>query len=111
VILQLHSSIPKLTCFQVLAALADNAKHNKDGRVDEHGALRHRNVNLCPVGALAMMFFAYFHVLSRPVPCFEPDFMNPDYGEYGYRLWYEYYVFSGEKVNKSMSYDSRCSSL
>jgi hypothetical protein len=44
--------------FQVLAALADNAKHNKDGRVDEHGALCHRNVDLCPVGAIAMMFFS-----------------------------------------------------
>ena len=86
--------------------MADNAKHNKDGRVDEHGALRHRNVNLCPVGALAMMFFAYFHVLSLPVPQFEPDFTNTNYGEYGYRLWYEYYVFSGEKVDKQMSYDS-----
>jgi hypothetical protein len=42
----------------VLAALADNAKHNKDGRVDEHGALCHRNVDLCPVGAIAMMFFS-----------------------------------------------------
>lgn len=74
--------------------------------MDEHGALRHRNVNLCPVGALAMMFFAYFHVLSLPVPQFEPDFTNTNYGEYGYRLWYEYYVFSGEKVDKQMSYDS-----
>jgi hypothetical protein len=86
--------------------LADNAKHNKDGRVDEHGALRHQEVNLCPVGAIAMMFFTYFHALSLPVPRFEPDFMNVNYGEYGYRPWYEYYVFSGEKVDKQMSYDS-----
>jgi hypothetical protein len=74
--------------------------------VDEHGALRHRNVHLCPVGALAIMFFTYFHVLSRSVPSFEPDFMNLDYGEYGHRPWYEYFVFFGERVNKSMSYDS-----
>jgi hypothetical protein len=92
--------------FQVLAALADNAKHNKDGRVDEHGALRHRDVNLCPVGAIAVMFFTYFHILSLPVPRFEPDFTNANYGEYGHRPWYEYYVFSGEKVDKQMSYDS-----
>ncbi|KAF8467061.1 hypothetical protein DFH94DRAFT_817762 [Russula ochroleuca] len=90
----------------VLAALADNAKHNKDGQVDEHGALCHRNVDLCPVGAIAMMFFSYFHILSLPVPCFEPDFTNRSYGEYGYRSWYEYYVFSGERVNKQMSYDN-----
>jgi hypothetical protein len=95
---------------KVLAALADNAKHNKDGRVDEHGALRHRKVELCPVGALGMMFFAYFHILCQPVPCYEPEFANPNYGEYGCRSWYECYVFSGEKIDKQMSYDSMCSS-
>jgi len=93
---------------QILAVLADNAKYNKDRQVDEHGALRHRNVNLCPVGALAIMFFTYFHIYSCPVPSFEPDFTNLAYGEYGHRSWYENYVFSGEKVNKPMSYDSKC---
>jgi hypothetical protein len=95
---------------KVLAALADNAKHNKDGRVDEHGALRHRKVELCPVGAIAMMFFSYFHILCLSAPRFEPDFTNPSYGEYGHRSWYECYVFPGERVDKQMSYDSMCSS-
>ncbi|GBE87700.1 hypothetical protein SCP_1103770 [Sparassis crispa] len=48
----------------VLAALADNAKHNQEGRLDEHGTIRHRNVRVCPVGALAMLFFIVFHVLA-----------------------------------------------
>jgi hypothetical protein len=96
--------------FQVLATLADNAKHNKDGQVDEHGALCHRNVALCPVGAIAMMFFTYFHVMLLSAPHFEPDFTNPNYGEYGHRRWYDYHVFLGEKVDKPMSYDSMCCS-
>jgi hypothetical protein len=45
--------------------------------------------------------------MSGPIPCFEPDFNNEDYGEYGRRRWYENYVFWGEKVDKQMSYDSR----
>ncbi|KAL6300578.1 hypothetical protein BKA93DRAFT_829023 [Sparassis latifolia] len=44
----------------VLAALADNAKHNQQGRLDEHGAIRHREVELCPVGGLALLFFWLF---------------------------------------------------
>jgi hypothetical protein len=44
----------------VFAALAGNVKHNQTGRTDEYGAFRHRKVELCPVGALAFLFFAYF---------------------------------------------------
>ena len=95
---------------KVLAALADNAKYNKDGCVDEHGALCNQRVELCPVGALGMMFFAYFNIPCQPVPRYEPEFANPNYSEYGHCSWYECYVFSGEKTDKQMSYDSMCSS-
>lgn len=92
---------------QVLAALADNAKHNQQGRVDEHGALRHRLVELCPVGAIARMFFAFFHIMKCPLPSFVPSFTTDGYGEYGYREWYDYHVFaSKEDVKGQMTYDS-----
>jgi hypothetical protein len=92
---------------QVLAALADNAKHNQQGRVDEHGALRHRLVELCPVGAIARLFFAFFHVMKRPPPSFIPSFTTDGYGEYGYREWYDYHVFAiKEDVKSEMTYDS-----
>jgi hypothetical protein len=78
---------------QVLAALADNAKHNQTGQVDEHGALRHRLPELCGVGALALLFFAHFHVLGQPVPNFAPKFEAPDAGQFGVREWYRYHVF------------------
>jgi hypothetical protein len=92
---------------QVLAALADNAKHNQQGRVDEHGTLRHRLVELCPVGAIVRLFFAFFHVMKRPAPSFVPSFTTGGYGEYGYREWYDYHVFaSKEDVKSEMTYDS-----
>jgi len=87
-------------------ALADNAKTNQHGRVDEHGTLRHRLVELCPVGSLAMLLYAHFHIVSQPVPDFAPNWDTPGYGEFGYRPWYELCVFWGEKPTKQMSYDS-----
>jgi hypothetical protein len=42
--------------------MSDEGKTNTNGRIDEHGAFRHRLPELCPVGALAIHLFAYFHV-------------------------------------------------
>jgi len=92
---------------QVLAALADNGKQNQTGRVDEYGALRHRIPELCGVGALAALFFAHFHILSRPVPDFAPDFTTSENGD---RPWYLYHVFypaaRGGTPEQPMRYDS-----
>ncbi|KAJ7135159.1 hypothetical protein C8R46DRAFT_1362266 [Mycena filopes] len=90
----------------VLGALADNAKHNQTGRLDEHGALRHKHVELCGIGAVAIMFFAYFHIAGYPVPDFAPDFKDKDYGEYGRRDWYTYHVFSTGVGTTEMSYQA-----
>jgi hypothetical protein len=94
---------------QAFAALADNAKHNQTGRVDEHGALRHCLPELCGVGALAMLFFAHFHILSSPVPNFAPDFKGPNAGQYGVREWYQYHVFYPTRQSpvKEMTYESK----
>lgn len=91
---------------KALAALADNAKHNQTGRTDEHGALRHRQVELCAVGGLAMLFFAYFHILETPVPDFSPDFLDDKFGEWGRREWYQYHVFSTKDLKSEMTYES-----
>ena len=97
---------PRMSFLQVLAALADNAKHNQHGRVDEHGVIRHRQVELCAVGALAFMFFGHFHVLDCSPPNFAPDFANKQYGEYGHREWYSHHVFYAGSATKEMSYNS-----
>jgi hypothetical protein len=58
-------------------------------------ALRYPFVELCPIiGTLGMLFFAYFHILEVPVPNLEPDFTDPEYGEYGRRDWTKLFVFS-----------------
>lgn len=87
--------------------MADNAKHNRTGRIDEHGVLRHRHVELCGVGTLAMMFFGYFHIAENPAPDFAPDFSDTTCGEYGRRDWYTYHVFSTGIGTTEMSYLGR----
>lgn len=85
----------------------DNAKHNQQGRVDEYSAIRHRDVEKCPVGGMAKLFFAYFHILQAGVPEFIPDFDNTEFGEFGYHEWYDNCVFWGKDVRQQMSYDSK----
>ncbi|KAF7366206.1 NDC10-II domain-containing protein [Mycena venus] len=97
----LDATIPALTL------IADNAKHNQNGRIEEYGAFRHRHVEVCPVGAIAALFFAWFHVLNCPVPDFKPDFTDVKYGQFGRRDWYSFHVFSHAKqVDKPMTYDN-----
>ena len=86
--------------------LADGAKHNQQGRVDEHGAFRHRLVDHCPVGGAAFLLFAHFHVLGSPVPEFTPDFKDESCGEYGRRKWYDYHMFWAQSIESEMCYDS-----
>ncbi|KAJ6529309.1 hypothetical protein B0H19DRAFT_1083062 [Mycena capillaripes] len=38
---------------------------------------RHRHVEVCPVGAIATLYFVWFHVLNCLVPDFKPDFTDP----------------------------------
>ncbi|KAK7048472.1 hypothetical protein R3P38DRAFT_2687704 [Favolaschia claudopus] len=93
------------TKLRALTLIADNSKHNQSGRVDEHGAFRHFVVELCPVGAIGLLFFAHFHVINSPVPNFEVDFSDPGYGDFGRREWYELFTFSSAKdCKQEMSY-------
>jgi len=88
----------------------DNAKHNQQGCVNKHGTLRHCLVELCPVSAIARLFFAFFHIMKRPPPNFIPNFTTEGYSEYGYWEWYNYHIFTGKEDAKSrMSYDSESS--
>jgi len=100
---------------QALVVLADQAKTNTTGRVDEHGLFRHRYPELCGFGALAFFFFGHFHVLEKEPPPFEPDFTDPNHSEFGRRDWYNILLFPG-KGNRDkpdgtspMTYESRSS--
>ncbi|KAK7043502.1 hypothetical protein R3P38DRAFT_3259576 [Favolaschia claudopus] len=93
------------TKLRALTLIADNSKHNQSGRVDEHGAFRHFVVELCPVGAIGLLFFAHFHVINSRVPNFEVDFSDSQYGDFGRREWYELFTFSSSKdCKQEMSY-------
>lgn len=76
--------------------LADQAKTNATGRVNEHGLFRHRYAELCGVGGLAFYLFSHFHILSKALPEFSPDFSDDGHGEYGRRDWYEVFCFQGK---------------
>jgi hypothetical protein len=93
--------------------LADNAKHNANGRIDETGMIQHRDTELCPIGALAMHLFFIYHVSpDSHKPDFEPDFSDTAKGEgfglYGKRDWYRLKLFRklASEPYDSMSYQS-----
>ncbi|KAI0088513.1 hypothetical protein BDY19DRAFT_906536 [Irpex rosettiformis] len=92
----------------VLAMMSLNAKHNQHGRLDEHGVMRHLNVQVCAVGALAFLFWAMFHVMdfSSTEAELQPDFTATDCGPFGLHEWYSYYVFFGNNRKVKMTYDN-----
>lgn len=56
-------------CENALTFLQDQGEANKDGKV---GFLRHRDIELCPIGPLAVHVFAHFHIsnsMSRLPAC------------------------------------------
>jgi hypothetical protein len=91
---------------KLLCIYSDNGKTNKEGRVDEVGALRSKDARNCAIGALAMHFFIQFHVLKRTIPDFEPHFDSTSFGEWGERPWYGLLVYKGKDDYLSMSYGS-----
>jgi hypothetical protein len=99
-----------LTSTQVFGILLDNAKHNQTGCTDEHGAIRHRHPELCPIGGVAMLLWAIFHLRQIPVPSFVPDFSDPGFREFGCRKWYETKLFFASKASPTdlMQYKSKC---
>jgi len=76
------------------------------GCTNEHGTFHHRHVELCSVGGLAILFFAYFHILNIPVPDFKPDFSDTEFVEYGRRDWYGFYAFSTKQATSPITYES-----
>jgi hypothetical protein len=61
--------------------------------MDEHGAIHHQHVKLCPIGGVAMLLWAMFHLQKLSVPNFEPDFLDCAFGEFRHCDWYEHHLF------------------
>lgn len=99
-----------MSLVQCMKILCDNGKTNQTGKVEEQGAIRHRLVELCAIGSLALHFFVQFQILDDTSYNWLPDFSSNSqeagYGMYGYREWHQYKVFPGEDRTKQMTYKS-----
>jgi hypothetical protein len=54
-------------CF-VAVAILDQGKTNQFGRIEYGGCVRARDVEVCPVGALALHLFWRFQIAHEPFP-------------------------------------------
>ena len=95
---------------KALVCLVSQGKTNTDGHLDEHAALRHREVHLCCIGGLAILLFVHFHVLGKRPPNFAADFTDLTCGEFGKCSWYDLYLFptSASDNTEPMTYKSKC---
>ncbi|GBE82271.1 hypothetical protein SCP_0406550 [Sparassis crispa] len=96
---------------RALVFMANNGKTNQNGRTDEFGAFRHRLVELCSIGSIALQFFSHFHIQNNPLPSFGADVTDRNFGEYGRRNWYQYHVFYALRLDMPMSYETHCSCI
>ncbi|PPQ81245.1 hypothetical protein CVT24_009532 [Panaeolus cyanescens] len=65
---------------KVIALIVDSldSKANTEGNFEEFAAFRHRNPDLCSIGALGLFLFARWHVLQKPLPDFAPVYDDSD---------------------------------
>ncbi|KAJ8523520.1 hypothetical protein ONZ45_g93 [Pleurotus djamor] len=91
-----------------LILLSNQGKSNSSGRLDEQGALRHRNPELCLFGALGFYFFSLFHIQRSSTSESPTDFTSGDSSvDSGRRDWYRIRLFPGAHGNESeMTYEN-----
>jgi Centromere DNA-binding protein complex CBF3 subunit, domain 2 len=51
-----------------LFAQFNESKTNQYGHQEQAGCMRHKEVDLCPIGALALYLFARFHIMNEEWP-------------------------------------------
>ncbi|KAE8238895.1 hypothetical protein A4X13_0g8335 [Tilletia indica] len=91
---------------KLLAVRSDNSKVNAEGRVDEFGMARARDVRRCAVSALAFHSLFVFQLLDKVVPDFAPKFGDDKYGQWGRRDWWGLKMFPAEGDHEAMSYST-----
>ncbi|KAF8271490.1 hypothetical protein EI94DRAFT_1698201 [Lactarius quietus] len=74
--------------------LSQHNCHGQQGHIDEHGTLQYQVIEVCPIGAIARLFFAVFHIMKQLLPNFKPNFTMNGYEKYGLCKWYDYHVFA-----------------
>jgi hypothetical protein len=78
----------------------DQGKMNQVGQIEYGGFIRHRDVSVCPVGALALYFFWRFHVRAEAFP----DMSD-------HKRWYDIHVIDGKVPEKEVSYSTQATGL
>ena len=90
----------------MVTVLADNSKVNTSGKIEEFGVIRHTDVFMCGVSALAFHAMNTWSLDGTRLPSFVSDFDLKTHGKFGYREWWEWVVFRGNSYTKPMAYDS-----
>ncbi|CEG75365.1 hypothetical protein RMATCC62417_10421 [Rhizopus microsporus] len=84
-------------CIALVATIAFG-KTNQHGKIEYGSSVRHHDVEVCSVGALAMNLFSRFHFENEPFP----DFTRRE-------NWYETVVFKGDDRFTPITYRAQLS--
>lgn len=79
-----------------LVATITFGKTNQHGKIEYGSSVRHRQVEVCSVGALAINLFSRFHFENEPFPDFT-----------GRSSWYDTYVIKGENQFTPIEYSTQ----
>ncbi|EIE89012.1 hypothetical protein RO3G_13723 [Rhizopus delemar RA 99-880] len=82
-------------CIALVATIA-HGKTNQHGKIEYGSSLRHRDVEVCSIGALALYLFSRFHFENEEFPDFEKR-----------ENWYKAVVFKGDSPFKAIQYKAQ----
>ncbi|KAG1049061.1 hypothetical protein G6F43_008591 [Rhizopus delemar] len=82
-------------CIALVATIA-YGKTNQHGKIEYGSSLRHRDVEVCSIGALALYLFSRFHFENEKFPNFEKR-----------ENWYKTVVFKGDSPFKAIQYKAQ----
>lgn len=106
-----------------LYILTDKSKTNKTGKKQTVGVIRHRDVEVCGVGALAFYLFERFHISNSPFPLIfnrplwfntklfvlNKKFKDPDVSAW-YEAAVEFMIEQGKKPNEIIHFNKNSQS-
>ena len=86
-------------CFATVVIM-DRGKTNQFGRIEYGAFIRHKDAQVCPVGALAFYLFWRLEVMNEQFP----DFSRRD-------TWYDTALINGKDPRKEVSYAMQAANL
>lgn len=82
-------------CISLVATISFG-KTNQHGKIEYGSSIRHKQVELCSVGALALYLFSRFHFENEGFPDFSER-----------KNWYETVVFKGKNQKTAITYQAQ----